>query len=313
MTSPIASTLSTPRNAGTVLDGRFTPEKLRGVLAETCTLLGLDPTGARLLRFTNNAVYALVTAPVVVRIVGSTRLRHRVGTVVSVARHFEEHGVPAIRLLGGVEQPMAVGEHLVTVWHQVPSIGRSASPADLARLLSQVHALPAPDGLAEWAPFAAVRARVSDAEEISAADRAFLLDRCAELEAALAGLEFPLPRGLVHGDAYPGNVIPGPDGPVLCDFDSSCVGPPEWDLTPLAVGRERFGDPPVQYRTFAAAYGFDVTSWPGFVVLRGIRELKLTTSVLPILRSRPQVRPELFRRLDDLRHGRTDVRWTRYR
>jgi aminoglycoside phosphotransferase (APT) family kinase protein len=313
VTSPIASTLSTPRNAATVLDGRFTPGKLRGVLAETCAHLGLDPGGARLLRFTNNAVYALVTAPVVVRIVGSTQLRHRVGTVVRVALHFEAHGVPAIRLLESVEQPMEVGEHLVTVWHQVPSIGRPAKPADLARLLRQVHALPAPEGLAEWAPFAAVRARVSDAEEISAGDRAFLLDRCAELEAALSELEFPLPRGLVHGDAYPGNVIPGPAGPVLCDFDSSCVGPPEWDLTPLAVGRERFGDPPVHYRTFAAAYGYDVTSWPGFGVLRAVRELKLTTSVLPILRSRPQVRPELFRRLDDLRQGRMDARWTRYR
>jgi hypothetical protein len=316
VTSPTASTLSTPRNAegaGTVLDGRFTSGKLRGVLAEACAQLGFDPAGARLLRFTNNAVYALVTAPVVIRIVGSTRLRHRVGTVVTVARHFEHHGVPAIRLLGTVEQPMDVGGHLVTVWHRVPSIGRAATSADLARLLRQVHALPAPDGLAEWAPFAAVRARVSDAEEISAADRVFLLDRCAELEAALAELEFPLPRGLVHGDAYPGNVIPGPDGPVLCDFDSSCVGPPEWDLTPLAVGRDRFGDPPVRYRTLAAAYGFDVTSWSGFAVLRAIRELKLTTSVLPILRSRPQVRPELFRRLDDLRSGRTDARWTRYR
>ncbi|EOD68847.1 phosphotransferase enzyme family protein [Amycolatopsis vancoresmycina] len=295
------------------MDGRFTSGKLRGVLAETCALLGLDPAGARLLRFTNNAVYALVTAPFVIRIVGSTQLRHRVGTVVRVARHFERHGVPAIRLLADVEQPLEVGGHLVTVWHRVPSIGRPATSTDLARLLLQVHALPAPEGLAEWAPFAAVRARVSDAEEISDSDREFLLDRCAELEAELAELEFPLPRGLVHGDAYPGNVIPGPAGPVLCDFDSSCVGPPEWDLTPLAVGRERFGDPPVRYRTFAAAYGFDVTSWPGFAVLRGIRELKLTTSVLPILRSRPQVRPELFRRLDDLRSGRTDVRWTRYR
>lgn len=316
MTSPTASTLSTPpdaEGAGAVLDGRFTSGKLRGVLAETCALLGFDPAGARLLRFTNNAVYALVTAPFVIRIVGSTRLRHRVGTVVRVARHFERHGVPAIRLLDDVQQPLEVGGHLVTVWHQVPSIGRPATSADLARLLRQVHALPAPDGLAEWAPFAAVRARVSDAEEISDADREFLLDRCAELEAALAGCEFPLPRGLVHGDAYPGNVIPGPDGPVLCDFDSSCVGPPEWDLTPLAVGRERFGDPPVRYRTFAATYGFDVTSWAGFSVLRAIRELKLTTSVLPILRSRPQVRPELFRRLDDLRNGRTDARWTRYR
>lgn len=316
MTSPIASTLSTPpsvEGAGTVLDGRFTPAKLRGVLAEACAQLGLDPAGARLLRFTNNAVFALVTAPFVIRIVGSTQLRHRVGTVVRVARHFEHHDVPAIRLLDAVEQPMSVDGHLVTVWHQVPSIGRPSTAADLARLLRQVHALPAPAGLAEWAPFAAVRARVSDAEEIAAADREFLLDRCAELETALAGLEFPLPRGLVHGDAYPGNVIPGPDGPVLCDFDSSCVGPPEWDLTPLAVGRDRFGDPPVRYRTFAAVYGFDVTSWPGFAVLRAIRELKLTTSVLPILRSRPQVRPELFRRLDDLRSGRTDARWTRYR
>jgi serine/threonine protein kinase len=258
-------------------------------------------------------VYALVTAPFVIRIVGSTRLRHRVGTVVRVARHFERHDVPAIRLLDGIEQPLQVGGHLVTVWHQVPSIGRPATSTDLARLLRQVHALPAPDGLAEWAPFAAVRARVSDAEELTADDREFLLERCAELETALAELEFPLPRGLVHGDAYPGNVIPGPDGPVLCDFDSSCVGPPEWDLTPLAVGRERFGDPPVRYRTFAAAYGFDVTSWPGFAVLRAIRELKLTTSVLPILRSRPRVRPELHRRLDDLRNARTDTRWRRYR
>ena len=316
VSSPSVSTLSTPPRpdaAGIVLDGRFTAEKLRGVLAEACALLGLDPAGARLLRFTNNAVYALVTAPFVVRIVGSTRLRHRVGTVVTVARHFEAQGVPAIRLLGGIDQPLAVGGHLVTVWHQVPSIGRPATSADLARLLRQVHALPAPDGLPEWAPFDAVRARVSDAEELVAADRAFLLDRCAEVENALATLDFPLPRGLVHGDAYPGNVIPGPDGPVLCDFDSSCVGPPEWDLTPQVVGRERFGDPPMHYRAFAREYGFDVTSWPGFTVLRAVRELKLTTSVLPILRSRPQVRAELFRRLDDLRQGRTGARWTRYR
>jgi hypothetical protein len=61
------------------------------------------------------------------------------------------------------------------------------------------------------------------------------------------------------------------------------------------------------------AYGFDVTSWAGFPVLSAVRELKLTTSVLPILRSHPAVRDELRRRLDDLRHGRTGVRWSRYR
>nr|WP_318780784.1 aminoglycoside phosphotransferase family protein [Amycolatopsis roodepoortensis] len=286
---------------------------LRDALGRTCDLLGVDPEGARLLRFTNNAVYELTSAPFVVRIVGSTRLRHRVGTVVRVARHFERHDVPAIRLVPGLDQPLPVGEHLVTVWWKVPGTGRKAKAADLAELLRRVHALEPPEGLAEWAPFAAVRARVSDAEELADGDRRFLLERCAELEAELATLDFPLPRGLVHGDAHTGNVIPGPDGPVLCDFDSSCVGPPEWDLTPLAVGRERFGDPPARYRVFARRYGFDVTTWSGFAVLRAIRELKLTTSVLPILRSHPSVRDELRKRLNDLRNGRTGARWNRYR
>ncbi|HWD05083.1 MAG TPA: aminoglycoside phosphotransferase family protein [Amycolatopsis sp.] len=286
---------------------------MREALVETCALLGLDPAGARLLRFTNNAVYTLATAPVVVRIVGSTRLRHRVGTVVWVAEYFARHGVPAIRLLEGVGQPIVVGPHLVTAWHEVPSVGFPATTADLAGLLRRVHALPPPEGLVAWAPFTAIRARVSDAEELSDGDRAFLLDRCAEVEGRLAELDFQLARSLVHGDAHPGNVIPGPAGPVLCDFDSACVGPPEWDLTPLAVGRERFGDPPSHYERFAEAYGFDVTAWSGFAVLRAVRELKLTTSVLPILRSHPQVRPELRRRLDDLRHGRTDTVWARYR
>jgi hypothetical protein len=63
----------------------------------------------------------------------------------------------------------------------------------------------------------------------------------------------------------------------------------------------------------ADAYGFDVTAWDGFSVLRAARELKLTTSVLPILRSHPQVRGELRRRLSDLRTGRSGTRWARYR
>ncbi|GAA5158261.1 aminoglycoside phosphotransferase family protein [Amycolatopsis dongchuanensis] len=295
------------------LDGRFTREKLAGALTAAAGLLGLDPSGARLLRFTNNAVYRLASAPVVLRIVGSRALRHRVSRVVTVARHFERHGVPAIRLLPGVEQPLVVGEHLVTAWEYVPPAARRASAKDLALLLRRVHELPVPDGVGEWAPLADVRARVADAEELDPGDRRFLLRRCAEVEAALGELEFPLPSGLIHGDAHPGNVIVGPDGPVLCDFDSTTHGPREWDLTPLAVGRERFGDPAGRYRMLADVYGFDVAAWDGFPVLRAARELKLTTSVLPILRSHPQVRAELRRRLDDLRAGRTADPWARYR
>ena len=292
---------------------RFGREKLDEALAETCALLGLDHRGARLLRFTNNAVYALADAPVVVRIVGSRTLRHRVSKVVAVARHFERHGIPAIRLLPGVDQPIQVGGHVVTAWRYVEPTARRATAADLGRLLRRVHELPVPDGVGGWAPLADVRARVADAEELDPGDRRFLLRRCAEVEAALGELEFPLPSGLLHGDAHPGNVIVGPDGPVLCDFDSSAIGPREWDLTPLAVGRERFGDPAGRYRMLADTYGFDVASWDGFGVLRAARELKLTTSVLPILRSHPEVRGELRRRLEDLRNGRSHGRWARYR
>lgn len=292
-------------------DGRFTGEKLAGALTAAAASLGLDPSGARLLRFTNNAVYQLVTAPVVLRIVGSRTLRHRAERCVAVARHFARHGIPAIRLLPGVDQPLSVGEHVVTAWEYVRPV-RRATARDLALLLRRVHALPAPEGVGEWDPLGDVRARIADAEELEPGDRRFLLRRCSEVSSALAELEFPLRRGLIHGDAHPGNVIVGEDGPVLCDFDSSCVGPPEWDLTPLAVGRERFGDPAGRYRMLADVYGFDVTAWPGFPVLREARELKLTTSVLPILRSHPDVRAELRKRLSDLRSGRSGDIWARY-
>lgn len=296
--------------------GRFTQERLRATLAEVCAATGLDDRDARLLRFTNNAVYRLAHDPVVVRIVGSHALRHRASKVVRVAGMLAEHGVPAVRPLPGVPQPVRVGEHVATLWETVPPAGRRPGPRALAELLRRVHDLPL-DGLIgvlpDWDPLDDVRRRVADAEELDGRDRAFLLGECAEVAEELAGLRFPLRRGLVHGDAHLGNVIPESAGPVLCDFDSACVGPPEWDLTPLAVGVLRFGEPRGRYRRFVRRYGFDVTDWEGFRVLRRVRELKLTTSVLPILRSHPEVRPELRRRLRDFRLGRDDARWQRFR
>jgi aminoglycoside phosphotransferase (APT) family kinase protein len=293
--------------------GRFTGDRLRGALAEVCQRLRLDPSGARLLRFTNNAVFSLASAPVVVRIVGSRALAHRASKVVQLAHHLQAHGVPAVRLLPGVAQPMHLGEDVATVWRQVPAGGGQPAPADLAVMLRSLHALPPPAGFPRWSPLTDVRARISDAEALGAGDREFLLRRCDDVQRRLDALDWPLPPALMHGDAHPGNLIMGSDGPVICDFDSSCVGPPEWDLTPLAVGAERFGDPPGRYAELAEHYGFDVTRWDGFAVLREARELKLTTSALPILRSRPGVAGELRRRLDDLRAGRAGARWSRYR
>jgi hypothetical protein len=305
---------SSGRSARPPSDARFSPAKLAEVLAEVCALGDLEARGAQLVRFSANAVFRLPAARAVVRIAGSLALRHRVAKVVAVANWLAEHGVPAVRLLPGLPQPVSVGPYLATVWQEVPATGPRPTTGHLAELLRQVHRLPAPEfELPDWAPLDDVRRRLTDSEGLAAADRRFLEARCAELAERLAELEFPLPRCVVHGDAHLGNLIAASNGPVLCDFDATSIGPPEWDLTPLPVGLRRFGGSRRAYRQFARGYGFDVTQWPGYPVLREVRELKMVTGVLPILRSNPKVAPELRRRLDSYRSGDTSASWSRYR
>ncbi|PRY45931.1 phosphotransferase family protein [Umezawaea tangerina] len=299
------------------LDGRFTREKLSGALRRLCAELGLDHRGARLVKFTSNAVFELPAERLVVRIVGSMGLRHRAAKVVRVATWLAEHDVPAVRLVTGIPQPIAVGEHLATLWHVVPEHpkpARGLDGRDLASVLRRWHALPAPTfELPGWAPLDDVRRRLADAEELSDQDRAFLEERCTALDERLADLRPVLPRGVLHGDAHLGNLIASPTGPVICDFDSTSVGPREWDLSSLPVGVARFGHSPRWQRQLVRGYRFDVTRWDGFAVLRDVRELKLTTSALPILRSHPGVRAELRKRLDSLRRGDPTARWAPYR
>lgn len=86
--------------------GSFMPDRLTTILTEVCARAGLDPTGAKLIKFTNNAVFRLVCDPVVIRIAGSGAVRARVPKVVAVARWLAAHEMPSVRLLEGVEQPV---------------------------------------------------------------------------------------------------------------------------------------------------------------------------------------------------------------
>src|SRR5690242_9723083 len=80
-------------------EGRFSRESLDTALTEICERLGLEASGATLLRFANNAVFRLAGDQAVVRIVGSRGLRHRVEKVVRIAAWFAEHDIPTVRLL----------------------------------------------------------------------------------------------------------------------------------------------------------------------------------------------------------------------
>ncbi|MGH3799338.1 MAG: aminoglycoside phosphotransferase, partial [Pseudonocardiaceae bacterium] len=77
-------------------------QRLASGLLAICAELGLDPTGARLLRNVNNAVFRLSRDPVVVRLVTLPSYIPRAKLAVAAATIFAEHEVSAIRLLPGI-------------------------------------------------------------------------------------------------------------------------------------------------------------------------------------------------------------------
>jgi hypothetical protein len=80
----------------------------------------------------------------------------------------------------------------------------------------------------------------------------------------------------------------------------------------VAAGHLRFVSKADNQTRLAAAYGFDVTAWDGFAVLRRLRELQLVTSVVPVLRSNPGLRQQWQHRLRTFRDGDEDARWELY-
>ncbi|GAB1691952.1 aminoglycoside phosphotransferase family protein [Krasilnikovia sp. M28-CT-15] len=291
----------------------MTSSRLRAALGALEDVADVDVSGAELIKFTNNAVFRLPAAGVVVRIAGSQTMAQRAEKVVRVAQWLKEHRVAAARLLPHVTQPVTADGLTMTLWHEVIADGPAPTGADLARILREIHELPPPaGGLPAWAPFQEIRQRLDEPEGVRQADIAYLRDQCDQIEGEIGELTFAMPVGPIHGDAFMGNLIAGQGGPVICDFDSTCIGPREWDLTPLAVGKLRFDYSGDANGDLASRYGFDVIGWPGFNTLRRIRELKLVTSVVPVLGSNPGIRPQWEYRLRTYRSGDQSARWSTY-
>lgn len=292
--------------------GRITNERLHATLMGVQAMTGIDATDAQLIKFTNNAVFSLPNAGVVVRIAASATMANRADKIIRIAHWLEAGNVPAVRLLN-LDQPLEIDGLKVTLWQEVPGGGPAPTGADLGAILLRWHELDPPDGgLPPWTPMAEIRSRLTEPDGVDETDLAYLRDECDRLEEQLNGLTFALTPGPIHGDAFMGNLIDGHTGPVICDFDSSCEGPREWDLVPLAVGKLRFDYPGDDYGALANIYGFDVIAWKGFPVLRRLRELKLVTSLIPVLGSRTVLRPQWQRRLDTYRSGDDTALWSAY-
>ncbi len=227
-----------------------------------------------------------------------------------MARWLAGAGVPVVRVWEGTGQPLLVGGHPVSFWHTVSGGDPVPARADLARLLARFHALPGcPCALAGFDPLATVGFRFAHANGVTPADRDFLRGRCAELGEKLQGLGFTLPAGPIHGDAHTANLLTDRGRVVLLDFEAAPVGPREWDLMPTAIARARFGLAEREYQEFAITYGFDVRDWPGYPVLREIREMTMTTWLMQNVGESKAAAAEFAVRVGSLREGDTSRAW----
>jgi Phosphotransferase enzyme family len=251
------------------------------------------------------SVYELIPPWLFVRIARATDYLRDAESEVAVARWLESAGFPAVRLAGPADQPVVAGGRVVTFWAMVSEGQVYGTVADLGWLLRRLHDLEPPPslGLPELRPFAGAEERISRAG-LGGDDREFLVDRLARLRGSYGRLRFVLPRGPVHGDANAGSVLRSrwDSAAVLTDLGGFAAGPREWDLVLTALYFERLGwHTAKEYRAFVAGYGFDVRTWPGYRVLRDIRELIMITWLAQDSGHVPEIAAEVSGRIADLR------------
>lgn len=295
----------------TKANGRFTESAMTNAMHEVADRLGVSYNDARLLRLTNNAVFALPAARLVIRIMRSHELHARVHKVTRLGGWFAQADAPTIRLAAGHEQPVQVDETLATIWTYIPTEPIPVTESDLGNVLREFHRLGPPDvELPTWDPIDDARVRIADAEGLAEDDRDQLDEWCDQLAPRIAALRERADAGLIHGDAHVGNLLRDPAGRVLlCDFDSTCLGPTKVDLVAVPVGEARFGRAGA-HASLAKAYGFDVTADPDWPLLRDTRELKMVVAAVPLLASAPGVAEEFAIRLRSARGRDDQTRWT---
>ncbi len=291
--------------------GVFSPQSSRTSLAEACRIVSVDGSDAVLIRLGENAIFHIPQEGLVIRIARGMDVFDDARKEVAVARWLQTTDVCAAEL-ANYDQPIIADGRPVTFWRYINSSGQEATTSELGAVLRALHALTPPSavGLPELDFFDRVDVRIDRATEIPDKDREFLRRRVEELRAAYADLVFPLPECAVHGDAHTANLIKTADGSaILIDFERFAFGHPEIDLAVTAVERDIGWYSDSDYAAFVEAYGFDVTEWSGYSVIRDISELKMATWLMQNAGHGDDVAAEVRVRLDSLRNGGAPRRW----
>jgi aminoglycoside phosphotransferase (APT) family kinase protein len=236
--------------------------------------------------------------------------------MVDIARWLKSMDYPAVRALD-IEQPIVVDGYIVTFWEALSDgSDEYASTSELAEVLVRLHSLEPPSalGIPPLSPFAKAGHRIKTNPRLSGHDRSFLMSRLAELQGQFSSLDFALPRGVIHGDASVGNVLRDTHGmPVVIDLDSFAIGPREWDLALTAIYYDSFGwHTHEEYKKFAELYGFDIMQWPGYPVMREVREYLMVTWLSQKVGESERLAEEFANRISSLRTGASRRDWRPY-
>lgn len=281
------------------------------VLRTACARVGLDDATATPLHQHATSVWLLRAPNIVARISYSPDDQARATQTIAITGWLASNHFPATEPIP-VEQPVQVGAASVTFWRYYPQHDHPQPPgaAALGRLLRQLHQLPTPPvDLEEYTPLVRLGAALECPGALPEDDRAWLANRRMELLAAYQNVSSELGVGFIHGDAYPGNTLWDGDQALLGDWDEVAWGPRELDLINTHQGA-RVGRSADERRAFSDAYGWDVRAWPGFPLLREMRDLHTLGAFLDRAAVGDQVAAaELRHRVQTLRAGDTDALW----
>jgi hypothetical protein len=291
------------------LVGGFAELDVHRLLDSACRRVGLEPTGATLLRGHTNAVFRLRTAPVVVKVARRGTSPVQVQRTVQLVEWLAGLGFPTVPLYP-VRQPVLVDGESVTFWTHLPQPDHPVCAEQLAAPLRLLHRLPHPPfRIRGLDTVGAIRRSLELITALPSEDVDFLGRRLDGLEKRLADLEFVLPPALLQGDPQHRNALHDGTRAVLCDWDTTAYGTPELDLVTIEIHCRRFGYGRAHYQAFARSYGFDVTGWDGYPVLRDLRELRMITTNAKRASIGSFTQEEVSRRVDGLRRDDCGLRW----
>jgi Ser/Thr protein kinase RdoA (MazF antagonist) len=246
---------------------------------------GMSTYHPTLISFRQNAIFHIPGPDISLRIYGPGENQTRATLMVISARWLKERNFPAVRL-SPIEavQPFDLLGYQTSVWQWVVADEpRSDSAFAYGRLLRRFHDLPATDAppVPVFDQMTRIRQRldrIRAAEIISKQTEAVLTGVVGRATAMADSLgDTRLGRGILHGDAMPGNALQSGGEMVMIDLDSVCAGSREWDLVPMYVSSKRFsGNGERRWRAFLEGYGVNEGDLPDLQAASIIKQLSMT-------------------------------------